>query len=1174
MIGSMLKFELKYHFGQSIFIVTALLFFALGTFSALMGGFGGPEVHKNAPYVITNIIALFSLLTIFAATLFCANVVLRDTIYKMESVVFTTAVKKKPYFFVRFMGLLIAVFSLLVCTVLGIYIGCMFQPASNIGVFKWSYFIQPLFVFGLPNVLFVVSLILGTALLTKNVRAIYATGVLLYILYMLASILGNSPMIATSAFRVNEPGLLPFLIDPFGLASFFSETKAWSDVQRNQLLFPVNGAFLLNRMLWLMVSTIAIALSYHFFNFRIQQQKQSKLKNSTIKPLKVIPFKHFAVFPNGFKYNFSVFKSQFKIELSSLFKHIPLMVMLLLWTFIYGIELKDTLFHGPYGVRAYPTTGFIIEEMRAIKFALLLIIFYAAEVIAREKAVNIQGLVFSTPVRNEVLWMAKSLTLCILVLVLVSINILIGIVLQLSSGYFNFDLLHYFSLYYYSAFPLFLFVVLIVFVQNLVANKYLGMLLSMIVVFAFSFSTKFGIEHYLLRFATVPDLQFSYFNGFGHYAKAFNWYMLYWFGFAILLAILTIAMWQTSIQNTFLDRLKAIPKTMYKARFVVLCALLIWISCGAFIYQQTNVIGNYKNKKTQLAWRISYEKKYKKFAELPQPIIKAVKTQVDLLTTTNSYEVKGSYHIKNESNSPITKIWIGLNQAVNHFEIQIANAKAQEIDKEFNQQFIELNTPLQPGAEIDMGFKFAVIRSGFVPFDSENSVAKDGSYIELEKFVPQFGYDPGLEISDERTRLEAGLSPMKVELSSDLNYHLIDFETTISTALGQQVVTVGTLQKTWTANNRSYFNYKTETPIRFMLALSSANYELKKANYMGLTFSIYYKKGQEYNLNNILKAAKDAVAYGSTNFGPYPFKQLTIAEIPQYKGAATAYPGVVFNAERLNYLNNYTDPEQIDQSYAITAHEVAHQWWANRITPVFGPGDALLTESLAKYTENVLLAQNFGKMYLSKYLKMDNNLYFVYRNPNEKEFPLAQTYEQNHVHYQKGGLNMYAAKEALGEKAVNNVLKQLIEQHSSPHQKAKAADLINALIEVAPAAQKGFIELSFNKVATYQLQLKVLSCKPMANGKFRLAIQANISQHQDGIEKALPPNMDVDVAVFKTQQVAWNRHTLPIYLKKHRFNKLENRLTLIVDAPPKSVAIDPYGYLLNEAPGDNIQDIK
>jgi ABC-2 type transport system permease protein len=728
---------------------------------------------------------------------------------------------------------------------------------------------------------------------------------------MVASILGDSPLFATSNLKVNNPSLLPYLFDPFGMTSFFTETKKWTNEFKNHQLFPIKGVFLANRLIWLSVSTFVVFVSYNFFNFRLSITKLPKQKIKEETKRIIAPFKHFNVFPHGTTYTFCAFISQLKLELLSLFKHIPFMVMLLLWLFVFSVELKDSLFNGAYGIQAYPTTGMIIEEMRSLNFALVLVIFYAAELVAREKTAKIDALVYSTPVRAGVLWGAKCLTLGVLVLALVTLNIGIGICVQVVNGYFNLDVLDYLSLYYYSASPLLLFVLLIVFIQNLTANKYLGMLLNMAIVFVFIFASQLGLSHFMLRFAAVPDLQFSYFNGFGHYADAFNWYMLYWLGFAVILSVITIGMWQSSLQQTFFDRLKALPKTISKLKFILLIAAIITFRSGIFIYQQTNIIGKYTSKQAKLNWQINYEKKYGTFAHLPQPIIKSVKTEVDLLIDQRMYTVKGMYRLKNETNTPITKILVGLDQSVNSLDIVISNSEKQEIDEEFNQQFINLKKPLAPGEETTMHFTLKVIRNGFVPFDTENSLVSNGTYIELEKFVPYFGYDAGLVVNDKLIRKNAGLDAKAPSNLTDFRYHLIDFETTVSTAADQQVVTVGTLQKTWVASNKRYFNYKTMEPINFMFALSSANYELKKEKHKGIDVSIYYKKGHEYNINAMMKAIKETIDYGNENFSTYPLEQFALAEIPHYRGAATAYPGVVFSAERLNFLSNYSEPNKI-----------------------------------------------------------------------------------------------------------------------------------------------------------------------------------------------------------------------------------------------------------------------
>ncbi len=1167
----MFLFELKYHFKQASFIVAAILFFGLGIV-ALKGGFGSGEVHKNGPYVTTCIIALLSLFTIFASTVFCANVVLRDQIHKMEEVVFTSSVKRYTYFLVRLLGLIVATFTLLVLTSTGMAIGSIFLAQELKGEFQFSNYLYPLFVFGLPNVLFSAGLVFCTAVLTKNVRAIYATGVLLYILYMVASIFGNSPLLATSNFKVNDPSIAPFLLDPFGLASFFGGTKNWSDVQRNKLIFPLQGAFLANRILWCCLISMVITVSYKFFNFRLKRISRSKQKNNEQKQIKLITLRNFDVVPKGALYHFSAFNSQFKIELISLFKHIPFMVMLMLWALLFGIELKDHLFNGPYGMKVYPSTGIIIEEIRSIKFSLILIIFYAAELVSREKTVNIQSLIYATPIKNAVLWAAKCTTLFVLVLTLVTLNMVIGITLQVSNHYYDIDLPRYFTLYYYSAFPLFLFVVLIVFVQSLSPNKYLGMVLSMMVTFVFVFAPRFGIEHYLWRYADVPLLQYSYFNGFGHYAKAFHWYMLYWSSLAGLLAVLTIGMWQGFQNGTFLKRMSNIGKQSKGVKLIGFVCAVVFIGSGGYIYWQSNVLGNYKSEKQQLEWQIGYEQRFKKLV-LPQPIIKKVKTAVALYPDQGKYEVKGFYLIKNEGVLPISKLWISMDPSVRSFQVTVPEIAQRKIEQKYKQQFITLKKPLMPGEELKMDFSFTVANNGFIPFDSENFLSANGSYIELEKFVPHFGYASNFETNDETEREKAGLPVKNIAAIVDCNYHLIDLETTISVPQGQHVVTVGTLQKTWNEGERSYFSYKTIAPIEFMFALSAAAYTIKTEVYKGIALKFYYLKEQAYNLKTMIKAVKDAIDYGDSNFSPYGLKQFVMAEIPQYRGAATAYPGLIFNAEKISFMGNFSDGNVVNQSYAITAHEVAHQWWAHQLSPSAMPGSPVLTESLAKYTEAMVAEKTFGKMYLRKYLRDDNRLYFANKDRNGEELPLSKTVDQAYVYYQKGGLVLYGIKEAIGEKKMNAALSRLLQNYSFPNQKPDVHALMKELMKDVSSQQVKLIKDGFEKVVSYGMKIKFLSCKPLTNGKYNLTVEVGLAQMEDGSDRVTVPDLDVDIAVFKEQEEDWTSSSKPIYLKKHHFSKAKTIITIEVNEKPKVAAIDPFAYYLDEDLTDNVAQI-
>ncbi|GGG92909.1 ABC transporter permease/M1 family aminopeptidase [Pedobacter zeae] len=1168
MTRNLLQFEIRYHFSQVSFKVAASVFFTLGYFCVVKGGFGSAEVHKNSPYVITNITALLSLFSIFTGTIFSANVILRDNMYRMEAVIFTTSISKATYFGVRFLGLFLAVFSLYLLVVFGVFIGCFFIDPARLGSFNVLCFLQPLLIFALPNVFIATAILFCTAVLTKSARAIYVIGVLIYILYMLASILGNSPLLATSTMKAVKPNVLPLLLDPFALASFFGETRTWTDVQRNQQLFPVEGAFLLNRLLWIGIPVLIMMITYCFFHFRLQRERQVKVQTVKSEQLAFIPYRVLPVLPNGFRYFLGTLKTQCKFEMIFLFKNIPIMVMLLLWVFLYGVELKDQLFSGTYSIHSYPATGIIIEELRSIKFGLVLILFYAAETISREKSVNIHALIYSTPVQHSAMWMAKCTSLFSLVFTLVTLNIGIGIILQLTHGYFRIELPLYLTLYYYSALPMLLFVVLILFIQNLSSNKYLGMVLSMLMVFLISYAERFGIEHYLLRFASMPDLLHSYFNGFGYYASAFNGYLLYWAAFSVIIAVLTVGMWQDKAEIKAVNRFKTIGKTVKQYQWISLFALLVWLSSAAFIFYQTNIIGKYQNKQAQLKWRLTYEKKYKTWANLPQPVVKAVKTRVDLYVNEGKYTIKGNYLLKNETQFPISKIWACVDPEVSSFTVEMAGGRNSERDERFGQQFIDLKKPLMPNEIITMDFSVEVIRSGFTPLNKENAVVKNGTYIELEKFVPHFGYCYHFESDNKLERKKAGLPEIATAPTYQRNDERIDLETTISTEADQQVITVGELQQEWVSDQRRYFKYKTSRPVNFMFAVSSARYAVKKENHKGIALRIYYQPGQEYNLKSMFNALKDALDYGSKNFAEYPLKQLILAEIPQYKGAATAYPGVIFSAENINFLGNYSQNGAIDQSYAIAAHETAHQWWANKLVPVDGAGYAMLTESLAKYTENVLIEKRFGKMYLRRYLAYDHNLYFLNRNNGDKERPLAKTLDQPYVHYQKGGLMMYAIKEIIGEQQFNTLLQRFIVDHEYPKPKATASDFVNALLSQARPEQQKFINDCFNEVVTYNLGISMLDCKALKNGKYKIDVEIAAERLGDGNKQS--PDLEIDLACFNQLEREWDPKTKPVYFKKYHLKQNRTKISVVVDRKPKTIAVDPYGYLLDGDRSNNV----
>lgn len=1171
MLGALLRFELAYHARQLTFRVGALVFFGLGML-AVQGHYGGPAMHQNAPYVGALLVGLLSLFAIFATTLFCANVVLRDTTYRLEAVVLATAVKKHTYFLSRFLGLVLALICLLGLAVLGLLAGCWLLDASQLGPFRAAYYWQPLVALGIPNILFPASLLFATAVLTRNVRALYAVGVLLYILYWTASILGNSPLLATATLKLTDPDPLPLLLDPFGLAAFFSETRRWTDAQRNTQLFALQGLFLLNRLLWLGGTAVALGASYYRFTFRSVRPLKAKPRPLAKEPARV-PYRRLPVQVRGVAYAWAAFRRQLSLEVKALLTHIPFMVLLALWVFFGFIDLSDTLFHGAYGLHSYPATGIIVEELRPARLALVLLVFYAAELLSREQAANMQGLLYSTPVPAASVWAAKCLALGSLVAVLVSANIGIGLALQLTNGYTDLELPLYLSLFYYSGVPLVLFAILAVFVQALTPNKYLGMLLNMLLALGLVFSRKLGLEHYLLRYAVAPPLAYSALNGFGHYATAFAWYMLYWSALAGILAWLTVGWWPRAQPAGWGQRVRAVAARRSPAgKRLAVAAGLLWLAMGGYIYYATNVVGHYRSEADQLTWQLRYEQQFKPLASLPQPVITAVQTAVDLYPTAGRYTVRGTYQLKNETAQPLTRIWVSIDPEVTAVTLAVPGARHAQ-DQAFNQHWFTLKTPLLPGAQTSLRFSMEVVRSGFMPFNSEDAVVSNGTYLELEKYVPQLGYVSRWESTDVRARQQHGLPAHATTLPADSRQQLVDFETTISTSPEQYVATVGTLRRTWAAKSRRYFRYQAAAPIPFMFALSSARYAVSQERYKGVVLRLYYHPGHTGNLAPMRQAIKDALDYGTQHFGPYPLAQLTVAEIPQYRGAATAYPGLIFSAERFNFLGDFRDTSRVNLGYATLAHEVAHQWWAYQLAPVAGPGASLLTESLAKYTEAMVVADAFGSRRQRDYLRLDHDLYFAQRNTDEPELPLVRTAGQPFVTYQKGGLVLVSLRAALGEIAFDQALRRLLARHRYPGPAAYPDELRQELARGASARQLRLLEEGLNQVVVYDARLRVLACQPLANGHFRLHLQVTIRKTNQLTNQTLAPDEEVTIAVFDREPASQSSSAAPFYVRQYHFAGEKTDLSLEVAKRPRMVALDWEDYLLDEDLADNRQAV-
>ena len=110
------------------------------------------------------------------------------------------------------------------------------------------------------------------------------------------------------------------------------------------------------------------------------------------------------------------------------------------------------------------------------------------------------------------------------------------------------------------------------------------------------------------------------------------------------------------------------------------------------------------------------------------------------------------------------------------------------------------------------------------------------------------------------------------------------------------------------------------------------------------------------------------------------------------------------------------DAEDIDYVFYVTAHEVAHQWWAHQVMGGDVQGSTVLVETMAQYSALMVMEKEYGRDKMRRFLKYELDNYLRSRGSERiKEMPLMLVENQGYIHYRKGSLVMYAMREYLGE---------------------------------------------------------------------------------------------------------------------------------------------------------------
>ncbi|HEX3762745.1 MAG TPA: M1 family aminopeptidase, partial [Kofleriaceae bacterium] len=1042
MLSHIARFEWRYQLRSPVFWVGCALFF-LFTFGSVtidqiqIGGRG--NVNVNSPYAILQTLSIMSLFSIFVIVAMVANVVIRDDETGFAPIIRTTSVRKFSYLVGRFTGATAAAFGVLAMIPLAILIGAQMPwlDPEKVGAFRIGDYVYALLAFGLPTLLIISAGYFALATATRSMMWTYVGAAGTLIAYL----------VTRGALRDPAFDTMSALTDPFGLSALTVVTKYWTATERNTLLPPLSGVLLANRVLWSGVALALFAIAYRRFRFEQPGRahppppEATEVADPPSRPAPqartLSPVQHDSRAARWLQlWRLARFDMAFVFKSPAFFVLLGLGVLNAAASLMVGSRW--------YGSGTYPVTRVVVQTLEGAFtiFPIIIAVFYSGELVWRDRDRKIHEIVDATAAPDWAHLVPKIVAITLVLASTTLAAIAAGVVTQLLKGYTHLELGAYLLWF---ALPTTIgaaqLAVLSVFVQVLVPQKYLGWGVMLIYIVASVALSTAGFEHNLYNYAGTPVMPRSDMNGAGRFWIGVAWFQLYWTAVALVLAVLSYALWRRGVVSGLRARIRR-ARLRGGALGLLAIGLVVWLGSGAYIYDNTNIRNRYVTAPERDARLARYEQQFLRYDSVPQPKVIAVTLDVQLYPREVRAVTTGRYRIQNRTAAPIDALHLAYPDLLELDRFELAGARLERDWPDDHYRIYKLDPAMQPGEIRELSFTTTLAERGFPNSRPLTRIVENGTFLDNSEITPTLGISQwgllkdrakrrkyGLPVDRRPPTLEDDRGRARNEFRADSDW--VDADLTVTTDADQTPIAPGRVVSDTTAGGRRTVHTRSDAPINHFFSIQSGRYEVRRDTWNGVELAVYYHPGHDYNVGRMIRGMKESLALFSEQFSPYQFHQARILEFPSYAQFAQSFANTIPYSEDIGFLLQLDDPDKIDVATYVTAHEIAHQWWGHQLVPSEQQGASMLVESFAQYSALLVMERMYGKEQIRKFLKYELDRYLRSRGGEVvEELPLARVENQPYIHYQKGSLVMYWLKEVVGEPKVNAALAALLREYA------------------------------------------------------------------------------------------------------------------------------------------------
>lgn len=191
-----------------------------------------------------------------------------------------------------------------------------------------------------------------------------------------------------------------------------------------------------------------------------------------------------------------------------------------------------------------------------------------------------------------------------------------------------------------------------------------------------------------------------------------------------------------------------------------------------------------------------------------------------------------------------------------------------------------------------------------------------------------------------------------------------------------------------------------------------------------------------------------------------------------------------------------------------------------------------------------------------------------------EELPLWLVEGQPYIHYRKGSLVMYALKDYVGEKPLNEALARYVADfkfQGPPYTTSR--DFLAYIGETVPEDQRAILDDLFREITLYENRAHEAKWKRRGDGKYVVRLEVESRKYRaDGQGEESEVSIDdwIDVGVFGEPGDGDPPEGKVLVLEKRHFVDAEGVIELVVDEEPRRAGIDPFNKLVDRNPENNL----